>query len=225
ALNQLRRCELEALEVFNTRVNGDIDFSKAITLETRNSGVLALNMSRMAEIPERETIYQAQVTGEFGRDTPTDHHLALKTRARVMFVRNGTDWVNGTLGTVIGLEPGAVWVQKDDGETVKVEPVSWERSRYTWDSHRQQLQTEVAGTFIQIPLRLAWALTVHKAQGLTFDAVNLNFSQGAFAHGQLYVALSRCRTLEGLRLVSALKPSDMVVHERVLEFHGQMGLE
>src|SRR5690606_7784329 len=147
--------------------------------------------------------------GDFLDEYPTDVVLHLKPGARVMFVKNGTEWVNGTLGTVVGIEEKSVWVELDKGGTFNVEPTAWEKTRYVWDDIRERISGEVVGTFTQLPLKLAWALTVHKSQGLTFDQVRLDFSQRAFAHGQLYVALSRCRTFPGLSLASQLKREDL----------------
>lgn len=224
ALNELRQGKTETLDLINERVGAPLE-GRSITLHTRNAGVFAMNMDRLSRLEGASAEFRATFTGEAIEDTPTDSLLTLKLGARVMFVRNGTEWVNGTLGTVVGFPAeGGVRVLKDDEETVTVGPETWEKVRWTWDGRRHKIAAEVTGTFTQIPLKLAWALTVHKSQGLTFDRVRLDFSGGAFAHGQLYVALSRCRSLKGLSLSHPLKPTDLIFNERVVEFWGQTGL-
>jgi hypothetical protein len=224
ALNELRKGNCEMLENFNSRVHAPVQADRVITLNPRNAGVLAMNMQKLQDLGSQEKVYKGITTGDFIDEYPTDPQLALRRGARVMFVKNGSEWVNGTLGTVVELRDSTVLVQKDDGQDVEVAPESWEKTVYTWDSRSHSIVGQVVGTFVQIPLKLAWALTVHKSQGLTFDAVRLDFGSRAFAHGQLYVALSRCRTLAGLTLASPLKPQDLVVNERVVEFWGQMRL-
>ncbi len=224
ALNELRRGNAEVLESFNERVGAELDESRLITLYTRNEGVTALNTLRLMELAGDGRRYMGVTEGDFLDEYPTDVVLHLKPGARVMFVKNGTEWVNGTLGTVVGIEEKSVWVELDKGGTFNVEPTAWEKTRYVWDDIRERISGEVVGTFTQLPLKLAWALTVHKSQGLTFDQVRLDFSQRAFAHGQLYVALSRCRTFPGLSLASQLKREDLVMNDRVMEFHSQLAL-
>ena len=118
-------------------------------------------------------------------------------------------WVNGTIARISRLDDKRVWVEVD-GKEHEIEPVAWESRRYAYDTGAQKIVETVAGTFRQFPVRLAWALTIHKAQGLTLDRVYIDLGRGTFAHGQTYVALSRCRTLEGLALARPLKPHDIL---------------
>ncbi len=224
ALNQVRWGEADALDAFNERVGESVDEGRVITLGTHNDGVNALNMRRLVDLSSPPQGYKAIIEGEFTKDFPTDVDLVLKPGARVMLLKNAAQWVNGSLGTVLRLEPEFAVVELDSGEVVEVPPMSWEKVRWSWDSHRDRLTYEIVGTFTQIPLKLAWAMTVHKAQGLTFDHVRLDFTRSAFAHGQLYVALSRCRTFQGMTLTRKLKQDDLIINPRVFEFWRQMGL-
>jgi ATP-dependent exoDNAse (exonuclease V) alpha subunit len=140
-----------------------------------------------------------------------------------MFARNGAEWANGTLGQIVALEETGVQVQTESG-THWVEPVKWENVRHIYDPGSGRIEREIIGELSQLPLRLAWAMTVHKAQGLTLDRVFLDLDVRGFAHGQAYVALSRCRSVQGLSLKRALQPEDIVVNERVIEFERMSGL-
>jgi ATP-dependent exoDNAse (exonuclease V) alpha subunit len=135
----------------------------------------------------------------------------LKQGAKVILLRNDPDrrWVNGTIARIARLEDKRVWIELD-GKTHEIEPVSWEARRYSYDQVSEKIVENVTGTFRQFPLRLAWALTIHKSQGLTLDKVYIDLGRGTFAHGQAYVALSRCRSLGGLALARPLRPSDIL---------------
>jgi ATP-dependent DNA helicase PIF1 len=158
-----------------------------------------------------EKTYEAVTSGEFNENAaPTDTSLSLKVGAKVILLRNDADkrWVNGTIARITRLDESKVSVDVD-GREYDVEAVSWENRRFAFDQKEEKIVETVAGTFKQLPLRLAWALTIHKSQGLTLDKVYIDLGRGTFAHGQAYVALSRCRTLEGMALARTLRPTDI----------------
>jgi ATP-dependent exoDNAse (exonuclease V) alpha subunit len=191
-----------------------------VILVPTNAAARRINAAYLEALPGPAHAYQAGVTGEFSESAqPTDATLVLKPGAKVMMLRNDTDrrWVNGTIARISRLEPDKVWVDLD-GEEHEVERVSWENRRYAFDKDLETIVESVAGTFKQFPLRLAWALTIHKSQGLTLDKVYIDLGRGTFAHGQAYVALSRCRTLEGLALARPLRPSDILFDPAVMGY-------
>lgn len=196
-----------------------------ITLATTNATVTKINTQRLAQITGQALKAVAEVNGEFRENTfPADEVLELKLGAQVMFLRNDPDgrWVNGTIGTVSRVA-GTVWVEVDDQE-FEVEPTTWERFRYTYDAETKKLEKEVVADFEQFPLRLAWAVTIHKSQGHTYDQAIVDLGPRAFSAGQTYVALSRVRSLDGLYLARPLRPSDVIVDPNVVRFmSGRVG--
>lgn len=221
ALNRLREGYADELQVFNARVGADLGPDGVVTLTATNGRAGSINLQRLAKLTGRPKIYKATVQGNFGRETPTEPVLALKPGAQVMFVKNGRGWVNGSLGEVLETEDERVKVRLFEGGEHWVEPETWDKKRYTWDRFASRISSEAVGSFTQIPLKLAWALTVHKSQGLTLDKVRLDLDRPAFSHGQAYVALSRCRTLQGLSLVRPLEQRDVIVAERAIAFANQ----
>lgn len=201
--------------------------SEYITLCTQNALANQINMSRLRALPTEPMTYQAGVTGEFKTKLfPTDQHLTLKEGAQVMFLRNdpAKKFVNGTLGKVRFLDHESVALEllgrDSDHEVVELEKFEWEMLRYTYSEKKKgQLEAQVIGTFRQYPLRLAWAITIHKSQGKTFDRVIIDMGRGAFEYGQTYVALSRCRTLDGIVLKRPLRTTDIMVDQRIVEFY------
>ena len=191
----------------------------AITLATTNSTVTRINATELAKLPGRALTARAEVSGEFGgRSYPADESLELKVGARVMFLRNDSDqrWVNGSVGTVTKID-STVWVEVD-GETHQVQPAVWEKYRYSYSAVTKSLKKDIVAEFTQFPLRLAWAVTIHKSQGKTYDRAIVDLGQRSFAPGQTYVALSRISELDGLYLTRPLRPSDIIVDENVLRF-------
>jgi ATP-dependent exoDNAse (exonuclease V) alpha subunit len=204
----------EDLALLNTRVSPVRTLAEGqdfVILTPTNAAAQRINMAYLEALPGPVQTYAAGITGEFNESAhPTDTVLALKSGAKVILLRNDPDrrWVNGTIARIARLEENRVYIEID-GEEHEVEPTSWEARRYSFDQSEQKIVETVAGTFKQLPLRLAWALTIHKSQGLTLDRVYVDLGRGTFAHGQTYVALSRCRSLSGLALARPLAPRDV----------------
>ena len=227
-LNQVRNNALtpQSLRVLNTRYLPDFEPSKQsehyITLSTHNSKVDAINHREMEALSGKAYTYQAKVKDTFPDSMfPMDMALTLKVGARVMFIKNDSSqeklYYNGKLGVVMSLSKDAINVTCEDGTVVDVHTETWENLRYTSDTGSDTIITEVIGTFSHYPLRLAWAITIHKAQGLTFDRVVIDAAD-AFAAGQVYVALSRCRSLDGVVLHTPIPNRALTNAREVLYF-------
>jgi len=227
-LNQIDYDELEDLNARHLPEFKSSDFF--ITLSSRNNIVNQINQERLKSLKTDEFTYLARITGSFGeRLTPADPVLKLKLGAQVMFVKNDPQrrFVNGTIGKVVKLLDDEVHVvietQEGGQKYINVEKLTWEMLRYQANEIdvAKPISTETIGTYTQYPLRLAWAITIHKSQGKTFDKIIIDLGRGAFEHGQTYVALSRCRTLEGIVLRKPLTGRDIIIDPRVVEFFEQ----
>ena len=210
-----RRCNPDYREVSD-------DF--AITLATRRDTVDAINDEHMRALKTPEFTFQGKIEGDFPENSlPTAYRLTLKVGAQVIFIRNDKEgmWYNGTIGIVTRLSDDSVSVTLETGEELNVLPEVWENMQYTYNEKEKKVEEKVLGTFKQIPIKPAWALTVHKSQGLTFNNVVIDFVGGAFTGGQTYVALSRCTSLEGITLLKPLSERDIIVNLAVVEFSRQ----
>ncbi len=194
-----------------------------ITLASRNETADQINQSRLDAIGAPEFSFEGTVEGNFDEKRfPVEKTLRLKVGAQVMFTRNDSHrrWANGTLATVSELSENEIKVSLTTGETYQVDCCSWESFVYEYDSEAKKLKKEIQGTFTQYPLKLAWAITIHKSQGTTFDKMVLDLSKGIFAPGQLYVALSRVKSLDGLFLTRSIIPQYARTSQEVLNFAG-----
>ena len=224
-LNGIRRARLDEddVEVLNAQVSGRsaIDASAThVVLTPNNAAAFRINQARLAELDGKPQAFDATIEGQFDdKAAPTESRLELKTGARVMLIKNDPQgrWVNGSLGTVEGFDDDAVLVSID-GEIHRIEPAVWEKYRYELDRETEKVDRSVVGSFKQVPVRLAYAVTIHKSQGLTLPKVYIDFDYGMFAHGQAYVAFSRATSLDGLDLSRPLQPRDLVFDRRAFDF-------
>jgi ATP-dependent DNA helicase PIF1 len=194
-----------------------------ILLTPTNARADAYNHEGLARLRSPDRTYVGVATGTFGPDNdrlPAPETLVLKIGARVMAVRNdpGKRWVNGSVGTIVFMAPDRATVKLDAGPEVEVERFTWEKIRYDWDEAKFRVGATVVGTYTQLPLVHAWALTIHKAQGLTLEDVRIDFDYGAFAPGQAYVAISRSRSLDGLSLVRPIRDAEIKIDPRVTAY-------
>ena len=241
-----RQKDLEFLEILNAvrenRVTSDVlnrlnsrvkdthgsnarcasEASEPIRLTTHNRQADEINGQKLDALPGEEFQFAAEVEGEFPETSyPAEQVLTLKEGAQVMFLKNDPDgmFFNGKIGKVESIDPdGRITVSDQDGNLIPVTQAEWENIRYALDKESGEIRQSTAGIFRQIPLRIAWAITIHKSQGLTFDEVTID-AGSAFAFGQVYVALSRCRTLDGISLESPIRPSAIYSDSNVSDFN------
>ena len=206
----------------NMRYNPNYsDEGFSITLATRRDTVNSINDDHMAALKTPEFVYEGEIEGNFPEnDLPTSLQLTLKVGAQVIFIRNDKEgrWVNGTIGQVHELTERMIQIVLEDGVIHEIEPEVWENIQYSYDEKKKAVVENVLGSFKQFPVKPAWALTVHKSQGLTFNNVVIDFAGGAFTSGQTYVALSRCTSLEGITLLKPLTERDIIVNTAVVDF-------
>lgn len=201
----------------NYKDNGEF----VITLAMRRDTVDAINDEHMQALTTPEYTFMGQITNTFPEnELPTSKELVLKQGSQVIFIRNDKEnrWVNGTLAKVHEVNEDSIKVEMESGEIHELEREMWENMQYTYDEKEKKIIESVLGTFSQFPIKPAWALTVHKSQGLTFNNVVIDFGGGAFTSGQTYVALSRCTSLEGITLLKPLSERDIIVNTAVVTF-------
>jgi len=223
-LNRIRTQEASEsdLEHLNRQVSTEItQESDTITLTTTNADANALNETRLLRIRNKEFEYHADINGKFdARSYPVEESIQLKKNAQIMLVKNDSSkrWTNGTIAEIAELSDSSMSIRIDD-DIYDVPKVSWDKIQYIYNEAEQKIEEKVIGSFQQYPVKLAWAITIHKSQGQTFKNVIIDMGYGAFAHGQTYVALSRCTSLKGLILKKPIIFSDIIFDSCVYQFH------
>ncbi len=231
-LNEIRENNLsvESLNTLNSLYNPSFNPGKNdgyITLTTHNKRANAINKDELDALDKKERVFKAEVSGSFNESAyPNDEELVLKVGAQVMFIKNDSSpekrYYNGKIGTVTNISKDDVTVVcNDDDDEITTEYETWDNVQYTIDDDTQEIKENITGVFKQIPLRLAWAITIHKSQGLTFEKAIID-AEASFAHGQTYVALSRCTSLEGLVLKTKIKSQSIINDATVLTFNQEV---
>lgn len=225
-LDKVRVKEVSQMDIekINSRVFSENELATkdfAITLTTKNSIADSVNTIKLNQLKSTSFVYTAEVTGIFENSKyPTEPELTLKKGSQVIFIKNDISkrWVNGTIGQVFELTENVIKVRLKDGEIHSVEKRVWENIKYQYNKEKKKIDQDIVGTFEQYPLKLAWAITIHKSQGLSFDRVVIDFGSGTFASGQAYVALSRATTFEGLFLKQKIRSTDIYIDNEIKDF-------
>lgn len=229
-LNRVRNkqtTEEDLARLNKNKIEGEEFLDGYIYLTAMNEQADKINQFKLNEIEGQSIIFKGTTTGSFSeKHFPAADQLEMKTGARVMLLNNDPNgrWINGTVGTLFQIRSDHVLVKLDNGELETVEPVTWNSYKTRLNPETMTLESIEVGSFRQIPLRLAWAITIHKSQGKTFEKVAIDLGRGAFAHGQTYVALSRCTSLKGLKLVRPIDQSSIIMDDRVITFLKNMKL-
>lgn len=223
-LNGVRVGDMDAVKQLKECVGKELP-DTALTITPYRATAASINESRLAAIPDKAVTYIGRIDGKFTQDLPVDEELQLKIGARVMLAANKYDsdgcliFCNGELGTVVSLAKDAVTVKRDNNSVIRVAPYEWKM--YEFDYSGVKVESKEVGTYRQIPLRLAWAMTIHKSQGCTFDHMRLELGRGCFAEGQLYTALSRVKTMAGLALSREIRSTDMRESRDIIDFYAK----
>ena len=223
-LNSIRenKVTVNDLNILNTRFRPNHTLTSkdvCLTLTTTNKIAEDINQERMNGLTSKEFLYTAEIIGKFDKSSyPTEQRLILKEGAQIMMLKNDSKkrWVNGTIGIIKKLSDEVV--VEIEGTSYTIEKATWEVVEYQYNKEEKKIEAVVTGSFTQFPVKLAWAITIHKSQGQTFDNVVINLGNGAFAHGQTYVALSRCTSLEGIILKTQIRPRDIILDSKVANF-------
>ncbi|MBI5755106.1 AAA family ATPase [Candidatus Peregrinibacteria bacterium] len=233
-LNKIRNGSVDDHDIsnLNTRCNPDFDHDDSknifyVTLTTTNASADILNYKKLSDLNVELKTYDGKITGMFDdKHLPTLMKLSLKIGSQIMLLNNdpGKRWVNGSIGKIIDIEcdeesdEDTIVVKLNDGKTVYVTPCTWEIFRYFFNKKRGHLDVEIIGSFTQYPIRLAWAITIHKSQGKTFDNVVIDLGRGSFVQGQVYVAISRCTSFSGMVLKKPIQKKHIWIDYRIMRF-------
>ncbi len=232
-LDHIRRDKVSDadLQLLNMRVDQSVNTDEntawndefTITLATRRDVVDYINKRNLDALDGEALVFQGEINGDFPVNSlPTSMELELKVGAQIIFIKNDQErqWVNGTLGVIEGFSENGdcMYVITDEGDSLNVFRTQWENVKYVYNEKEKKIEEELLGTFVQFPVKLAWAITIHKSQGITFNKVNIDLTGGTFAGGQTYVALSRCRSLEGIKLKRGVSRGDVFVNRHVMKF-------